>query len=79
MYWLNVDFPTNISKLHMEGCRYCNPRASLAKGLEGLGRDGGWLRFNSVEEAKKYHDDNLEVMIWQPCKVCLPGQGKPSI
>ena len=72
MYWLNVDFPTNISKLHKEGCRHCKPRASLAKELGSLGRDGGWLRFGSVEEAKKYHDNELENMIWQPCRVCLP-------
>lgn len=72
MYWLNVDLSTNISKLHMGGCRYCKPRASTAKGLGRLRRGGGWLRFNTVEEAKKYHIDNLEKMIWQPCKVCLP-------
>jgi len=79
MYWLNVDFPTNISKLHEEECRYCKPKDSLAKGRGRVGRDGGWLQFNSVREAKKYHDDNLDKMIWQPCKVCLPEQDKLSI
>ena len=74
MYWLNVDFPTNISKLHIEGCRYCKPKVSLAKELGGLGKSGGWLPFNTVEEAKKYHDENHQKMIWQPCKVCLPGR-----
>jgi hypothetical protein len=71
MYWLNVDFPTNISKLHEERCRYCKPTASLTKELGKIGRAGGWLRFGSIEEAKKYHDNNLENMIWQPCRVCL--------
>jgi len=74
MYWLNVDFPTNISKLHDERCIYCKPRASFAKKLGSLGQHGGWLRFRSVEEAKKYHDNELENMIWQPCKVCRPEQ-----
>jgi len=63
MYWLNVDFPTKISKLHIEGCRYCKPRASLTKELDGLGRDGGWLRFDSVDEAKEYYIENLKNMI----------------
>jgi hypothetical protein len=71
MYWLNVDFPTNISKLHEERCRYCKPKASLTKELGKIGRAGGWLRFGSIEEAKKYYDSNLENMIWQPCRVCL--------
>ena len=55
-YWLNVDIPTK-SFLHSEGCRFeVGKKATPHKGIGELKRDGGWLSFSSILEAKKFFE-----------------------
>jgi hypothetical protein len=55
-YWLNIDTPTK-SFLHIEGCRFeVNKKTTPLKGIEELKKDGGWLSFSSISEAKKYFE-----------------------
>jgi hypothetical protein len=73
-FWLNVDFPTGLAKLHRSSCRHCTPGQGLYKEVNKIGKNGGWFSFSTPEEAKKYYNENESDMIWQPCKVCYPYQ-----
>ena len=54
-YWMNVDKPTKTCVLHIEGCLYEKQKKETKwKGVGSLKRDGGWLRFNSPQEAGKF-------------------------
>lgn len=60
-YWLNVDFPTKISKLHKSRCVHeQNKKETSLKGIGKLKRDGGWLYFETQEDAEKYWQENLK-------------------
>ncbi|MFZ7137857.1 MAG: hypothetical protein ACOWW1_05515 [archaeon] len=55
-YWVNVDIPTK-SFLHVEGCPFeVNKKETLLKGIAKLKKDGGWLSFPSISEAKNYFE-----------------------
>lgn len=54
-YWMNVDKPTKTCVLHIEGCLYEKQKKETKwKGVGSLKRDGGWLRFNSPQEAGEF-------------------------
>lgn len=72
MFWVNVDIPWRMWKLHREDCRHSKPRASRYKGVNVMERDGGWFKFPTVEEAYEYYKEKGEGDIWQPCKFCKP-------
>jgi hypothetical protein len=72
MLWLNIDLATSIWKLHDENCIYCKPKRSLNKGIDLMGRNGGWFSFKSYSEAKEFYEKKGKTQIWQPCKVCKP-------
>lgn len=75
MFWLNVDYPTWIWKLHVDSCRFCTPEETGNKGINVLKEHGAWMSFNTVDEAKEYFKINSNPeSIWQPCKVCKPNQ-----
>jgi len=53
--WVNVDKPTKKCTVHGEGCIYERRKAETPlKGIQHLKRDGGWLAFDKLEEAKSY-------------------------
>ncbi|MFH2110849.1 MAG: hypothetical protein ABIJ47_06250 [Candidatus Bathyarchaeota archaeon] len=74
MFWLNADTPTRIWKLHREGCLFCRPHESRAKGLGAMRGSGGWFSFKTLEEAHVFYESQSERYIWQPCKICKPDQ-----
>lgn len=71
-YWLNIDYPTNIVRLHREECRWCKPSETPLKGVGVMKQDGGWLSFNSYKEAHIEFKKNYSNMNWKPCKTCRP-------
>lgn len=74
MLWLNVDYPTGLWKLHRDSCRFCDPVETLNKGVNTLEDNGGWISFKSYDDAEKCFETNSgDDSIWQPCKVCDPG------
>ena len=75
MYWLNIDYPTGLWKLHLESCRYCNPSETVRKGVNKFKAHGAWVNFESFEKAALYFKESREHdSIWQPCKTCNPKQ-----
>ena len=62
-YWLNVDRITLKGTLHIEGCRFIDVarRRSKWKGFGHLTKWGGWLEFNSKQEAINYYNEE-----WKP-------------
>lgn len=73
MYWLNIDYPTGLWKLHIDSCRFCKPEETINKGVNKIKDHGAWMSFKSFEEAEKYFKNKSESdSIWQPCKVCDP-------
>jgi hypothetical protein len=75
MFWLNVDYPTGIWKLHLDSCRFCVPEETINKGVDEIKDHGGWMSFDSYEKADSYFKENSKSdSIWQPCKVCNPGK-----
>ena len=54
-FWVNVDKPTKRCVIHREGCKYEQAKSETPfKGISKLKRDGGWVSFDSVEEAGGY-------------------------
>lgn len=73
MFWLNVDYPTGLWKLHLDLCRFCAPEETINKGVDKIKDHGGWMSFQSYEEAYAFFKENSNPdSIWQPCKVCDP-------
>lgn len=71
MVWLNVDI-TRLT-LHREDCRYAiEHKETPFKGDGELKRDGGWLSFPEVQEAKRYHQRHFPGRHFQVCKICQP-------
>lgn len=67
--WVNVDRPTAKEMLHAEHCRYVRDKHETElKGIGELKRDGGWLPFESLDEARKaYPSAQLaEDGCWEP-------------
>jgi hypothetical protein len=74
-FWLNVDYPTGLIKLHRSSCRHCTPGQGLFKKVNKIGKNGGWFSFSTPADAKRFYEENESEMIWQPCKVCRPVKG----
>jgi len=73
MFWLNIDRPTGVWKLHKESCRFCNPQETRKKGLNVLKQDGGWIQVESYESAYTFFNEkHNHSEYWQPCKECKP-------
>jgi hypothetical protein len=73
MFWLNVNYPTGIWKLHTGSCRYCKPVETLVKGVNEIKENGAWISFESPVKARIYFEKNSKNdSIWQPCKACKP-------
>ena len=70
-YWLNVDWPTSVTRLHMSKCRHTNDIA--ATDLKGVGRlkgAGGWVPFGPREEAEDYVRDLGRKVTLCECATC---------
>ena len=72
MYWLNIDLPWGIWKIHRKGCRHINPRETKMKGLNEMKDNGGWYSFQTFQEAYEYYLKHGPNDTWQPCKICKP-------
>ena len=74
---MNIDKPTRRCVVHYEICKYARgKRETPFKGVKRMKRDGGWMPFPSIQEARNYFDEN-----WLPlryefslCQFCLEGQ-----
>lgn len=52
MVWVNVDKPTKNCTIHGSNCIFVlRKRETKYKGLGKIKRDGGWILFESVEDA----------------------------
>lgn len=71
-YWLNVDNPTKIARLHRKGCRHeLAKRETSFKGINQLKKDGGWLHFERRAQAGadvRTHHKGFQL---RDCKDCL--------
>ncbi len=72
VYWLNVDKPTNVSRLHKSECSYCKPNGTYLKGKEVEKVDGGWFSFASVSGAKQFQETRFPKQVLLPCAICNP-------
>ena len=55
MVWVNLDKPTKRCTIHSTDCRFVlKKQETRHKGLGKLKRDGGWLYFETVEEAEEF-------------------------
>jgi len=73
MFWLNVDRPTGVWKIHKDSCRFCRPQETRNKGLNELKQDGGWIQVETCEIAQAiFNKDHNHKEYWQPCKECKP-------
>ena len=74
MVWLNVDIPTKKCTLHRDGCNLKPRQEPRYKGFGELKRDGGWLSFNSDDEAEAYYrrDWRQRGYEWIRCSFCGP-------
>ncbi|MCS7386857.1 MAG: hypothetical protein NDF55_09030 [archaeon GB-1867-005] len=73
-YWLNVNFQTKICTLHTDDCPFIkNLKETKFIGVGRLKLHGGWLQFNSIDEAEKYFLSNLKDRKWilRRCLVCM--------
>ena len=73
MFWLNIDRPTGVWKLHKETCRFCKPRETLNKGLKQMKKDGGWFQAKTYSDAlDHFNKEHGFKEYWQTCKECKP-------
>ena len=70
MAWLNVDIPIKQCTYHSdEGCKYVFEKEETTnQGVGEIKRDGGWVHFESLMEANRYHDQKYpEFAFFQHC------------
>ena len=73
-YWMNIDKPKKRCTVHSEVCRYSREKSETSlKGIGTIKRDGGWMPFISIEEARTYFDENWYSpgYTFSPCRFCL--------
>jgi hypothetical protein len=61
--WLNIDIPSKVCTVHsILQCTYVGQKKETPfKGIDLLRRDGGWLRFDNLEEANRFCRDQYSV------------------
>ena len=71
-YWLNIDLPTSDAKLHVSSCRHAiSISPTELKGVGRLKTDGGWIPFETVEEAQAFvRKESSRDLEFNPCKDC---------
>ena len=71
-YWLNIDIPTGDAKVHVSSCRHAAAISPTA--LKGVGRlktDGGWMVFESEQEAQDFvRKESRPNLAFNRCKDC---------
>ena len=73
-YWLNVDFPTRTCVVHVDGCRYVRGmRETFRKGVGRLKVDGGWLKFDSLEDVEEFFEREFRSrgFVLKYCSICM--------
>lgn len=79
--WVNVDKPTKTCTIHAdEGCTYVKDRQETPfKGVGELKRDGGWISFNSVDEARNWCQSKYTRYEIKSCKLCDTGVSPEAV
>ena len=70
MAWLDVDIPIKLCTYHSdEGCKYVLEKEEMKhKGVGEIKKDGGWVHFESLMAANRYHDEKYpEFAFFQHC------------
>ena len=73
-YWMNIDKPKKRCTVHSEVCRYAIEKSETSlKGIGMIKIAGGWMPFISIEEARKYFDDEWYSLgyMFLPCRFCI--------
>lgn len=65
--WMNIDHPLKTCTIHGDPlCPYVQKMAETKyKGIEELKRDGGWLSFKNIREAKEFHLTKYDRYKWK--------------
>lgn len=65
--WLNIDIPLKRCTVHGDPkCPYVqNMVETRYKGIDRLKRDGGWLRFGHIREAREFHLARYDQFQWR--------------
>ena len=71
-YWLNVDIPTRDAKLHGSSCRHAAVISPTElKGVGKLKADGGWMVFETEQEARDFVRKEIRPnLAFNCCKEC---------
>ena len=71
MYWLNIDRPTGVARLHRDSCDHAQQREEThLKGVGSNKSDGGWHDCNTRHDAQVIA--NADGMELSDCEVCRP-------
>ena len=72
IYWLNVDSPTSVAVLHHAGrCRHTQDIGETPlKGVRVLKQDGGWMPFETRQDAENYVRDLRRSLRLRECAIC---------
>jgi hypothetical protein len=67
MIWMNIDIPLKTCTIHSDpNCPYIKNMAETRyKGIDHLKRDGGWLPFEHIREAKEFHLAKFDQYHWK--------------
>ncbi len=71
-FWLNIDLPTSDAKLHVKSCRHVAAiDPTPLKGVGKLKRDGGWMVFETEQEAEDFvHNEIRPNVAFNRCQDC---------
>lgn len=79
MVWLNIDLCTRKCTLHKEGCHLEKSKIyTTFKGLDELYEHGGWLLFDSIEEARGRHTKDFHETEFRLCRMCYRDEVKQA-
>ncbi|MHA1581050.1 MAG: hypothetical protein ACTSYM_00885 [Candidatus Baldrarchaeia archaeon] len=60
MIWVNVDKPLRTCTIHSSNCIFViRKQETKYKGINKIKRDGGWIPFESLEEAYKFCEEKF--------------------
>lgn len=75
--WLNIDKPTKKATFHEDCCTYIPTADSEFKKLNGVGQQGGWLQFQTLEKGWMFFQDNFPEYEHNHCHFCKNMKSRP--
>jgi hypothetical protein len=73
VYWININKPTGLWKIHKDTCRFSKPQETKNKGVNELKIYGFWVQAGSFEEGYRFYEQEHGINdYWQPCRECKP-------